>query len=86
MPTNQALIGVSKVREITKLQQKYLDWLLRMTLKNHNFPTRQETANHFGVNLNAAQFQIVELERKGYIKQLPYSPKYKFTNIKLVEG
>ena len=74
------------MKEITKLQHKYYSWLLRQTLKNHNFPTRQETANHFGVNLNAAQFHIVELERKGYIQQLPNSPRYKFTNIKLVEG
>ena len=74
------------MKELTKLQQQYYKWLLKMTLKNHNFPTRQETARHFGVNLNAAQFHIVELERKGYIKQIPYSPKYKFTNVKLVEG
>ena len=74
------------MKGLTKLQQKYLDWLLKQTLKNHNFPTRQETASHFGVNLNAAQFHIVELERKGHIKQIPYSPKYKFTNVKLTVG
>ena len=71
------------MKELTKLQEKYYNWLLKQTLKNHNFPTRQEAANHFGVNLNAAQFHIVELERKGYIKQLPYSPKYKFVDVKL---
>lgn len=72
------------MKGLTKIQERYHDWLLRMTLKNHNFPTRQEAAEHFGVNLSAALFHIMALERKKLIERVPGSPKYKFVDIKLV--
>lgn len=72
------------MKELTKLQQKYYDWLLRTMLKNHNFPTRSEAADHFDVGLNTVNSYLCVLEKKGHIKKVYLSPKYRFTNVKLV--
>lgn len=71
------------MREMTKIQGKYYKWALRFTLKNHNFPTKSEIADHFGVAINNTQLHMTALERKGWIKRIPDSPKYKFTKVKL---
>ena len=72
------------MKELTDIQRRYYKWLLKMTLKNHNFPTRHEAAQRFGVNLNTVQLHVSALERKGHIKRVPFSPKYKFVNVTLV--
>lgn len=73
------------MKNLTKIQQKYYRWLLHTTLKNHNFPTRLETAKHFKVGLTAVNCHLMNLEKKGYIKKVKNSPKYKFTSVTFIK-
>lgn len=57
--------------ELTPKQREYLFFIKKFMADNGYAPTITETANHFGVNVNAAAANLKSLRRKKYITWQP---------------
>lgn len=57
--------------DLTKRQRQILRFIEKMVDKEGFPPTRQEIANHFGFQVNAATDHLEAIERKGYIQIVP---------------
>jgi repressor LexA len=68
-------VNIHTMTQLTPSQQRVLSFLQEFANRNRFAPTAKEIARHFGIAEKNAFYYLDLLERKGYIRRRPHSPR-----------
>jgi len=57
------------MKELTKIQQRLLDFISKRLTKGRPFPSLREIGDNFSFTRNTARFHLLALERKGLVQR-----------------